>query len=488
MFARMSSNKYAFARLAACPARLRERQPLSRQSLVLLATCVAVFVAQLDTSVVNLALKQVGGDLNAGLNGLQWVLDAYNLAYASFLLTGGTLGDAYGRRTIFLTGLGLFTGGSLICGLAPDETTLIAGRGLTGLGAAFAVPVSLAILSETFTGTAERTRAIGIWASCNALAWLVGPAAGGFAVGYAGWRSLFILVVPVGIAGFLLARRCIPQSRANGGRVLDLPGQALAIVALGAFALGGIEGPHWGWGSPWTLSSLLIAAMAFAGFVVVELRSRAPLLSLAIFRAVPFSAATAVAATMTFGMYGMLFLVPLYLQSARGATAVVAGLELLPMALVFALLSQKSGKLAVRFGARAMMAAGTACMGFGLAMLAMVSVQTSIVVVMLALVVIGVGLGLNTGPTLSVAVETLPKALAGTAAGVVNTSRMTGATLGVALLGSLFAAYAGPMPESPQALVEGMRLALIVGAFVEFAGTVVAVLFIPRLALVKASR
>lgn len=379
----------------------------------------------------------------------------------------------------------LFTGGSLICGFAPDAMTLIAGRALTGLGAALAVPVSLAILSETFADAAQRRRAIGIWAGCNGLAWVVGPPAGGVVLGVAGWRSLFLLIVPLGIAGMIVTLRCIAPSRERIARSLDLPGQALALAALGAFALGGIEGPHWGWLSPWTAGCLLLAALALVGFLIVQRRSRAPLLPLAMFRSAPFSAATAAAAAMTFGMYALLFLMPLYLQTVRGATPIIAGLQLLPMALAFALVSQQSGKLAVRFGARAMMVAGTAAMGAGTAMLAATTLQTDLVVILLALAVTGVGLGLNTGPLLSVAVECAPGALAGTAASVVNTARMIGATLGVALLGSLFAARAGLMPDDPRAIVEGLQVALAGAAMSQFAGTLLAAMFIPRRAPMK---
>ena len=177
------------------------RRPARQTQLpvVLIITCIGVFLAQLDTSIVNLALRQIGASLRASVSGLQWVIDAYNLAYASFLLAGGTLGDTYGRRRLFVAGIGLFATGSLVCGLASDNLVLIGGRALSGLGAALAVPTSLAILSDSYPDATERAKAIGIWASCNALAWLIGPTFGGLIVGQYGWRAVFLIVVPIAL-------------------------------------------------------------------------------------------------------------------------------------------------------------------------------------------------------------------------------------------------------------------------------------------------
>src|SRR5689334_22861618 len=214
---------------------------------VLLATALGVLLAQIDTSVVNLGLKSIADDLNAGVSEMQWVVDAYNVVYASLLLTGGTLGDLYGRRRIFLLGIILFTVGTMVCALAPNAAVLIAGRSISGFGAAFALPMSLVLLTLAYPRREERAHAIGIWASCNGLAFIIGPTLGGWLVDSVGWRSIFYMSLPACAAALFLTLYAIEESTAPEGRRLDLPGQALAIVALGGFALAAIEGSHWGW-------------------------------------------------------------------------------------------------------------------------------------------------------------------------------------------------------------------------------------------------
>ena len=451
--------------------------------VVLITTCLGVFLAQLDTSVVNLALKHIRAELGSSVTQLQWVVDGYNLAYAAFLLTGGTLGDIFGRRRLFMLGIALFTVGSLVCGIAPDNASLIAGRTLTGLGAALEMPTSLAILSAAYPDAGARARAIGVWAGCNGLAWVVGPALGGVIVGHAGWRYVFLLAVPIGLLTCVLCLTGVAKTRRDKSRSVDARGQILAVAMLGALSIGFIEGPHWGWASPATLGCLTAAACAFAGFVVVEARAAQPLLPLAIFRSRAFTAACLAAAGMTFGMYAMLFLMPLFLQTVRGASAPVVGVLMLPVSLAFFLVSLKSGRLAARFGARPVMTCGLVLMGLGLFALSLITRTGDLSLIEGAFLAIGVGLGLNTGPLLSVAVSSAPKAHAGAAAGVVNTARMIGATLGVAVLGALFAAHAGQNPVDPQRIVEGLHPAFLGGAISEFLGALAAWFWIPRGAL-----
>src|SRR5215475_13806835 len=205
--------------------------------VVLLTMCLGVLVAQIDTSVVTLAIKQIGADLGAGIKELQWVVDAYNVVYASVLLTGGTLGDLYGRRRIFVWGIALFAAGSLLCTGAPNAGTLIVGRALTGLGAALEFPASLAILSAVYLDGQERTRAIGIWASCNGLAFAIGPTIGGVLVEAVGWRSIFLVVIPFGILALLLALKAVPESSRPQERRLEPLSQVLATSALAALSL-----------------------------------------------------------------------------------------------------------------------------------------------------------------------------------------------------------------------------------------------------------
>jgi EmrB/QacA subfamily drug resistance transporter len=463
--------------------RLRRRPEAATLPVVLITACLAVFLAQLDTSVVNLALKRIGAELGSSVTELQWVVDGYNLTYAAFLLTGGTLGDIFGCRRLFMIGVALFAAGSLACGIAPDNATLIAGRMLTGLGAAFAMLTSLAIRHSVYADAAQRARAIGVWASCNGLAWIVGPTLGGVIVGHAGWRWIFLLAVPVGLLACLLCLRGVARSPRQGGRGLDAPGQVLAVAALGLSSIAFIEGPHWGWGHPATIGCLAAAACSFISFVIVEGRAEHPLVQLAIFRSRAFAAASAAAIGMTFGMYAMLFLMPLYLQAVAGASAPAVGVQMLPMSLAFFLVSLQSGRLAGRFGARPVMTCGSALMGLGLLALATLSRMPDMVLIESALLSIGVGLGLNTGPLLAVAVAAVPKAHAGAASGVINTARMVGATLGVAVLGGLFAWHAGPNPVDPQGIVDGLHPALVGGAISESLGALAAWSGIPRNAL-----
>ena len=425
----------------------------AHRPLILFTMCLGVLIAQVDTSVVNLALAAIGNALDVPVAVLQWVIDAYNLVYASLLLTAGTLADLYGRRRIFALGVGLFTIGSLICGFAPGEGMLIAGRALTGLGAALLLPTSLAILAVTYDDSKERAHAIGIWASCYGVALAIGPSLGGFLVSVAGWRSVFLMIVPVAVLALGLALH-IPESRDPAGRQLDLPGQMLAIIALSMLTLAVIEGPRWGFEV--TLICSAIAIVAAVLFVAVEARTEGALLPLDILKRRGLAVVMAVASLMTFGMYGMLFLVPLYLQQQRGASVIAAGLELLPLSILYVIVSPLSGPLATRFGARAAMAGGMALLGIGLILLSFVTPQTNLVLIELDLAILGIGLGLNTGPMNSVAVASVRQARSGTASGVLNTARMVGATLGIAIMGAIFARHAGKDHRKPLPL--GSRL------------------------------
>jgi MFS transporter, DHA2 family, methylenomycin A resistance protein len=453
-----------------------DRSSRRHAGVILFTMSLGVFIAQLDSQVVNLAIKEIGSNLNAGINALQWVIDSYNLFYATLLLTGGMLGDLYGRARIFAIGIGLIVLGSIVCAAAPNSAILIAGRAITGVGAALEVPTSLAILTVAYADDKERARAIGIWASCNGLALAAGPTIGGLLVDAAGWRSIFILVVPVSVLAMVLAMRRVPETSDPEGRHLDPAGQALAIIALAALSFVTIEGPHWGFTSPIILVLIIVCVVSGALFVLWQRGRAGALVPLDFFGNRVFNAALAVAGMMTFGMYAMLFLTPLYLQSLGGMSAFTVGLALLPLSVTFVIVSQYSGALVKRFGPRAMMTAGMTAMGVGLLLLTAVSATPNMALIETALLIIGAGLGLNTGPVNTVAVASMPPARSGTASGLVNTSRMVGATLGVAALGALFAVHAGD--NRPEAMVSGLRLAYLGGAIVELTGALIALAFI----------
>jgi predicted MFS family arabinose efflux permease len=333
----------------------------------------------------------------------------------------------------------------------------------------------------TYPDGTERAHAIGVWASCNGLAFAIGPTLGGFLVDAAGWRSVFLLIVPVSVLALGLGWKALKESADPAGRRLDLPGQALAAAALGGLTLAAIEGPRWGWTAAPTLACAGAGVAAALLFLAVERRTNGALVPLDLFGRGALSASMTVAGLMTFGMYAMLFLTPLYLQSLRGASVFAAGLELLPMSVAFLLVSQASGALAGRFGPRAVMAAGMAAMGVGLLLLSQVSQATGLATIEAILVLIGVGLGLNTGPVNAVAVASVPRARSGTASGLLNTARMVGATLGVAVLGALFAAMAGA--GGGHDFLAGFAPALMVGGAGQLLGAAVAACFIHRDAL-----
>jgi MFS family permease len=307
----------------------------------------------------------------------------------------------------------------------------------------------------------------------------VGPSIGGLLVDSAGWRSIFFLSVPVGLATLPLGYLRVPESSHPEGRHLDPVAQILAVIVLGALSFVTIEGQHRGWTSPMIVTLIVVMIVAAATFVRFERGRDGAMVPLDIFRNRQFSAALAIAGLMTFGMYAMLFLTPLYLQVITGASAFVAGLELMPISLTFVAVSQGSGALMNRFGARAMLAGGMSCMGSGLVLLAAVATaQPNLWLVQAALIVIGVGLGLNTAPVNAVAVAAVGAARSGTASGLINTTRMIGATMGIAVLGAIYASHA--QTGTQDGMLSGLRLAYLGGAVAELGGAVIAMLFTRR--------
>jgi len=445
---------------------LTYQQPDTRSGSqgLLMTMCLAVLLVQVDTSVVNLATRAIGEALHAGVMGLQWVLDAYNIAYAALLLTGGLLADLYGRRRLFLCGTAVFTGGSLLCATAPNVTVLIAARAVAGAGAALLLPASLSIIRVAWTDERSRNRALGVWAACNGLAFVVGPTAGGALVDLFGWRSVFLIAVPLGLVAFGCAMRVIAESRDPAGRHFDPLGQIWGAGALVSIALAGIEAAR---DRAVSASALLAATIAFLLFLRTEQRrGSAALVPLDLFSRRRFVGVLAATAAMTFGMYGVLFLVPLSWQASGLLPAGGAGLGLLPMAVVFFGLSNYSGRLAERVGARTMIGGGTAMIGLGLYLIALTHEGAPLSLAETGLVVTGIGMGLNTGPLFGVAVAAVPAARSGNAASLINVARMIGATLGVAVLGSAFALASSG--------ASGLRIAMALGGTVQLIGAGVA--------------
>jgi EmrB/QacA subfamily drug resistance transporter len=451
----------------------------SASTLTLAAMCLGTFMAILDTSLVNLGLHAIQADLAADLATLQWVIDLYNLAYAIFILSGGVLADRYGRRRIFLLGTAIFALGSALCAVAWDAPALILGRFVTGVGAAFALPAALAILALAFPDARERTRAIAIWGAMNGLAMAIGPTLGGLLVDALGWRSLFAVILPVAAATYALAAHAVAETT-GGARPLDIRGQILAMLALLLLCVGVIEGPRWGWDSPATFACLAGAALCAVAFVVAERTAADPMLPLDMFANRAFSAAIADASLMTYGVYGLLFLLPLYLQALRGTAATTAGVILLPLSLTFFVASPVAGRIATRVGPRRLIGAGMTLNGCGLLALTFLADDTGMAVIVAALLAVGLGLGLITGPISTAAVANAPAARSGTASGALNVARMVGATLGVAVIGALFGAGPEQAITAVPHFLAGAHATFAIGGAAELLGAVIAVLCFRR--------
>ncbi|HVW56322.1 MAG TPA: MFS transporter [Rhizobiaceae bacterium] len=427
--------------------------------LTLVALCLAVLVAQVDTAVVNLAVRPIGAYFHASVAAMQWIVDSYNLVYAVLLLTGGLLADLYGRRLVFMAGALVFTLASFVCAFAPSVPILIFGRAAAGLGAALIIPSSLAIIRVVWQDPTARGRALGIWAACNGLAFVIGPTLGGLLIHHFGWPSVFLVVTPLAIAALALAPIAIPESRDPAGRHFDAPAQAFGMAALGGIAFAAIES-H---GSvTLAVTALAIAATALIFFIRVEsARGEAALVPLDIFRIREFRGAAVATTGMTFGMYGILFLLPLTWQGTGRLDATQAGIALIPMALVFVIVSPFSGALVRKFGAPATTGGGVAIIGLGLLLIGASVHEHGLLATEIGLALTGLGMGFATGPLMGVAVGAVAASRSGTASSLINVARMAGATIGVASLGSVFAlAGAGP---------GGLRAAMVLGGCVQIA-------------------
>jgi len=425
-------------------------------ALTLATLCIAMLLAQLDTSVVNLATKPIGADFHVPVNALQWVIDGYNLTYAVLLLSGGLLADLYGRRRVFMAGAAVFSVASVLCAVAPSIGILIAGRVVTGIGSALMLPASLAILRVAWPDAKQLARALGIFTGCNGLAFIIGPTLGGFLIADVGWRSVFFVVVPFGLLALTLSPFVVPESADPHGRHFDASAQILGILALGGLAMAAIES-HTGVAA---LVALVVAVTALIALIKVEQRrGPAALVPLDMFKIPAFRGSTIATAGMTFGMYGVLFLQLLTWQSSGRLDAVGAGLALVPMALVFVIVSPFSGALQSRLGTRFMTGGGVAIIGCGLVTVGASAGSSSLLGAEIGLSLTGLGMGLATGPLTGVAVGAVAAARSGTAAALINVARMVGATLGVAALGAIFALLGGG--------TEGLRLAMLIGGTVQ---------------------
>ncbi|WP_369386649.1 DHA2 family efflux MFS transporter permease subunit [Streptomyces sp. CG1] len=413
-------------------------EPSPRQkSLVLAICCISIVVVVMDISIVNVALPAMGRDLRASESGLQWTVDAYTLVLAGFLVLAGSTADRVGRRRVFQAGLAAFGLGSLLCGLAPGIGWLIAARGLQAVGGTMLNPLAMAIVANTFTGAAERARAIGVFASMSGLALALGPILGGGLVDAFGWRSVFWINVPIVAVAIVCAALFVPESRAARARRFDPVGQALMVLVLGSVVYAIIESRSLGWTSPVIVGLLAVAALGVAGILGYEPRRADPLLELRLFRSVPFSSAIVMALFGLCGFSAFLFVTTQYLQDVRGLPPVTAGLCLLPVGLPVLVMSPLTGRVVGERGPLLplVVAGTTLALGGGVSL--WLGPDTPLPAALAIYLLFGVFLGAINPPITNAAISGMPRSMAGLAGSLASTGRQAGMTLGVAISGTI---------------------------------------------------
>jgi EmrB/QacA subfamily drug resistance transporter len=430
------------------------------QRLTLVATILASTVVFLDATVVNVALPAMERDLGMGLAGQQWVVEAYLLALVSLLLVGGSLGDHFGRRRIFILGLAGFGVTSILCALAPNTGILIAFRGLQGLAGALLVPGSLAILTATFQGEA-RGRAIGTWTAWSGISTIAGPAAGGFLTETLSWRFVFWINVPLIAATLVLIAYSVAESRdPDAVRGFDIPGVAMSALGLGGPVFALIEQPTHGWSDPLVLAPLVAGALCFAAFIWREAIAKAPMLPLSLFRVRNFAVANA-ATLMTYaGLIGTSFFLTLYLQQVGGYSPLAAGFASVPVSLLMFFLSPRFGQFTAGVGPRLPMSAGPIVGGIGLLLLVRVGVHPDYLTEVLpALVLFGLGLSATVAPLTTTVLNAVDERNAGIASGTNNAVARVAGLLAIAVIGAALSSqfdssvsdHLGAAELSPQA-------------------------------------
>ncbi|MFF2039099.1 MFS transporter [Kitasatospora sp. NPDC058170] len=417
-----------------------------RRLLILAICCLSLFIVGLDNTVVNVALPAIQKDLDAPASGLQWIIDAYTLVLASLLMLFGSVADRFGRRRVFQAGLLLFVLGSLLCSLAPSLEWLVVFRAVQAVGGSMLNPVAMSIITNTFTEPRERAQAIGVWGGVVGISMALGPLLGGFLVDGAGWPSIFLINVPIGLVACLLTARYVPESRAPRPRRLDPVGQLLMVVLLGSGTAAIIEGPEHGWTSPLILTLAAAALAALVAFPLWERRVAEPLVDPRFFGSVPFTGATVTAVCAFAALGGFLFLNTLYLQDVRDYSPVEAGLWTLPMAGMMLVCAPLSGRIVGVRGPRGpLVAAGLGLAASGL-LLTRLTADSPPALLLAAYALFGFGFGMVNAPITNAAVSGMPRAQAGVAAAVASTSRQVGQSLGVAVIGTVVtSAVVGPV-------------------------------------------
>src|SRR4051812_42979949 len=414
---------------------------MERKPLILVSLLLAAFVINLDTTIVNVALPSLVRELHASNSQLQWVVDAFNLLFAGSVLAFGSLSDRFGRKGMLLAGLSVFGLASLAGGLMDSAGALIAARSVMGVGAAMVFPSTLSLLTNVFTERGERALAIGLWGAITGVAIALGPIAGGWLLEAFGWRTVFFAMAPIAAIAGMLVAGCVPTSRDPHAPRIDGPGFALSTAMVGLLVYTVIEAPTHGWGSVRTLGGFALTAVLAAAFVAWERRTEHPMLDLSLFRNPRFTAASASVAISFFALSGFIFLVAQYFQVLKGYGPLSTGVRLLPVACCVAIASTVGPRLAIRIWTKLVVAAGLSSMAVFYVWVTTTSATTGYGTIAVQMVVLGTGMGLTSAPATEAIMGVVPKAKAGIGSAVNDATRLLGGTLGVAVIGSVFASF-----------------------------------------------
>jgi EmrB/QacA subfamily drug resistance transporter len=415
----------------------------NRRWWTLAAMCFALFMVMLDNTVVNVALPSIQRGLHASTSSLEWTVNAYTLTFAVVLVTGGRLGDLFGRRKMFLFGVAVFGVSSLLIAMSQSDTWLIAFRAVQGVGSGFMMPATLSIITNTFD-VHERGRAIGTWAGVSAMALAIGPVVGGLLVEEVSWQSIFILNVPVAIGAVAVTLFATRESRDETAiREIDYPGVATLTLGLAALVVALVKGNAWSWGSARVIGLFAIALASLAAFIAIEPRRRAPIVQFSFFRSRAYFGANVVAFVISFVMFANFFTLALYMQDILHFSPLQTGLRFLPTTVVVMFAGPISGRLTDRIGARPLMTFGLLSVAASMFWMTGITTHSSYGFLVVSFVLMGLGVGFVMSPMSTAAMNSVERTHAGVASGILNMTRMVGSTFGVAALGALIATVGG---------------------------------------------
>lgn len=446
---------------------------IKTHNLPLIALCLGFFMIIMDATIINPALPYIERNFSATISNLQWVTAAYTLIFACLLLSAGSLGDKYGSRQIFMTGLYIFTISSVICGAAQSMQMLIIARIVQGVGAAMTLPTSLALINAVYSDRQSRARAIGVWSTLGGIAAGLGPVLGGILTEWINWRSIFYINLPIGIASVILTKHYVQAtSPVVGQKNFDLAGQLSGIIAVATLIYALIEGHQLGWDSAKIWIAFIITASSVIVFILVEKYSKTPLLPLKFFANSEFSGSMLVGAIINTSFYGELFLLALYFHNIQHYSALMTGFAMLPQSGISCIAAYFSGKNTARFGPRPVMLTGLSLEAIGMLGLTQSTAHIPYWFLIMPLLAVGFGTTYTMPAATAATIEAVPSHLIGTASGILNASRQIGSALGVAIFGGLIASAWGFM--------SGYHISSLIGAFLSLIGVFIALICVPK--------